>query len=53
MPTKTYSPAEDRAFFLAIIGLPVLRIASALLFLQLQKHPSRDQIVALIRTLGT
>lgn len=53
MPTRTYSLAEDRAFFLSIIALPVLRIASALLFLQLQKHPQREQIAALLRGIGT
>lgn len=53
MPTKTYSSAEDKAFFLEIIALPVLRIASALLFLQLQNHPQRERIVGLLRTLGT
>jgi len=53
VPTKTFTPAEDRAFFLEIAALPILRIVSALLFLQLRHLLNREQIIATLKGIGT
>jgi hypothetical protein len=48
MPKNDFTPAQDHALMLAIMALPVQRIAAALLFLALRNISTRVAIVQLL-----
>jgi hypothetical protein len=50
MPVKKFTFAQDKALFVQIESLPILKVTAAILFILLRENPNRDDIIAQIKS---